>query len=237
MNRILLLACAACALWPVAPLAAQTPPDARARLIVEPFSFPTLRPANPFTGAFVTPDPLAGAFFPPELVMKHQQAIGLTAEQRTAIVAAITAAQPRFIEAQWQLEPETALLAELVRAERVDETRVLQQVDRVLELERQVKRLQLELLVRIKNQLTAEQQRQLTRLGGTSTLRYSPGGAFDTDVRYRPPGAFDFRPGGVRYDSPGSAFLRGSGFPRSSGFRSSSGAKLELDGTAWSLRK
>lgn len=118
---------------------------------------------------WVTPgdrtDPLADAFFPPELVMKNQQAIGLTGEQRAAIVQAVQATQPRFIEAQWQLEAETAALAELVKGEHVDEARVLQQIDRVLDLERQIKRSQIELLVRIKNQLTPEQQQQLGRLG------------------------------------------------------------------------
>jgi Spy/CpxP family protein refolding chaperone len=111
-------------------------------------------------------DPLANAFFTPETVMRHQQAIGLTAEQRTAIVATISAAQPRFIEAQWQLEPETAALNQLLQGPQVDEQAVLRQIDRVLDIERQIKRIQIEMLVRIKNQLTAEQQEQLTRLGG-----------------------------------------------------------------------
>jgi Spy/CpxP family protein refolding chaperone len=97
--------------------------------------------------------------------MRNQQAIGLSADQRAAIVQAAQATQPRFIEAQWQLEVETAALAELVRGQRVDEARVLQQIDRVLDLERQIKRSQIELLVRIKNQLTPEQQQQLGRLG------------------------------------------------------------------------
>jgi Spy/CpxP family protein refolding chaperone len=110
-------------------------------------------------------DPLADAFFPPELVMQHQQAIGLTGEQRTAIVNVIAEAQPRFVEAQWQLQPETAALAELIRGDRVNEQQVLAQIDRVLDIERQIKRLQVEMLIRIKNQLTLEQQQQLARLG------------------------------------------------------------------------
>jgi Spy/CpxP family protein refolding chaperone len=111
-------------------------------------------------------DPLADAFFPPELVMQHQQAIALTGEQRTAIVNIIAESQPRFIEAQWALQPETAALAELVRGDRVNEQQVLTQIDRVLDIERQIKRLQIEMLIRIKNQLTLEQQQQLARLGG-----------------------------------------------------------------------
>ena len=123
-------------------------------------------------------DPLAGAFFSPEVVMRNQQAINLSAEQRTAIVAAISAAQPRFVEAQWQMEPENAALAQLLNGATVDEQAVLRQIDRVLDIERQIKRIQIEMLLRIKNQLTEEQQTQLARLGGTRGLRglLSPGG-------------------------------------------------------------
>ena len=131
-------------------------PDARERAVVE-----LLKAGR---------DPLANAFFTPEAVMRHQQAIGLTTDQRAAIVSAISAAQPRFIEAQWQLEPETAALAELLRGPQVDEEAVLGQIDRVLDIERQIKRIQVEMLVRIKNQLTAEQQDQLARLGGARGL-------------------------------------------------------------------
>jgi Spy/CpxP family protein refolding chaperone len=115
-------------------------------------------------------DPLANAFFTPEAVMRHQQAIGLTADQRAGIVAAISEAQPRFVEAQWSLEPETAALSTLLGGPQVDEQAVLAQIDRVLDIERQIKRIQVEMLVRIKNQLTAEQQSQLTRLGGARGL-------------------------------------------------------------------
>ena len=122
-------------------------------------------------------DPLANAFFPPELVMQHQQRIGLTAEQRSAIIRAIQDAQPRFIEAQWQLEPETAALAELLRGPRVDQQRVLQQIDRILDIERRIKRSQIELLVAIKNQLTEQQQGELARLGGARGILQYQGAA------------------------------------------------------------
>jgi Spy/CpxP family protein refolding chaperone len=121
-------------------------------------------------------DPLADAFFPPDLVMQHQQAIGLTGEQRAQIVNIIAQAQPRFVEAQWQLQPETTALAELVRGDRVNEQQVLAQIDRVLDIERQIKRLQIEMLIRIKNQLTLEQQQQLARLGGVRLRGYLDSG-------------------------------------------------------------
>ncbi|HUF51638.1 MAG TPA: hypothetical protein VMN60_12425 [Longimicrobiales bacterium] len=131
-------------------------------------------PAVAYQGFERTADPLANAFFPPELVMQHQQRIGLTGEQRAAIIRAIQEAQPRFIEAQWQLEPETAALADMVKGPRVDQQRLLQQIDRILEIERRIKRSQIELLVAIKNQLTEEQQAELARLGGARGLMPAP---------------------------------------------------------------
>lgn len=109
-------------------------------------------------------DPLAPHLFPPELVMAHQQAIGLTDRQRLAIQEAMKEAQGTFVEAQFELSGEVERLQRLLQSPRVDEAAVLEQVDRVLALERRVKHAQLTLMVRIKNQLTGEQQAALGRL-------------------------------------------------------------------------
>jgi Spy/CpxP family protein refolding chaperone len=110
----------------------------------------------------------AGGFeqflFPPELVMQHQRAIDLTPEQRSVITQAITALQSRVIELQWDMQSENERLAELARSVVVDEEAVLAQMDRVLDIENQVKRAHLMAIVRIKNALTEDQQRQLQEL-------------------------------------------------------------------------
>jgi Spy/CpxP family protein refolding chaperone len=107
------------------------------------------------------PDPVGQALFPPEIVMQHQQALGITANQRAAITAAIQKTQNRMLEVQWDMQSATQKLAELLGATPVDETAALAQVDRVLNLERGVKRAQLSLMIRIKNALTREQQAKL----------------------------------------------------------------------------
>ena len=109
-------------------------------------------------------DPLSGALFPPELVMQHQGEIGLGAPERQVIMQAIQQAQERFTEVQWKLSAETERLGKLLRGERVDEAQVLEQVDRVLSLEREMKRAQITLLVRVKNALTPAQQARLAAL-------------------------------------------------------------------------
>ena len=50
------------------------------------------------------PDPVGQALFPPELVMQHQQALGITANQRAAITAAIQKTQNQMLEVQWDMQ-------------------------------------------------------------------------------------------------------------------------------------
>ncbi len=102
--------------------------------------------------------------FPPELVMRYGQRIGLQPGQRDAITAAIQEFQSAVVDLQWQMQDETQQLSELLEESSVDETAVLARVDRVLEVERQVKRAHLTLLIRIKNALTSEQQYTLKSL-------------------------------------------------------------------------
>ena len=106
-------------------------------------------------------DPLGKHFFPPELVMQHQRGIGLTAEQRETIKHAVQTAQETFTDAQWDLQDAMQSMGELVNKEQVDEAEALNQLEEILALERQIKRAQLTLMVRIKNTLTAEQQKKL----------------------------------------------------------------------------
>jgi len=111
-------------------------------------------------------DPFARLLFPPELVMQHQGEIGLQDAQRTALQAAIQQAQTKFVDAQWKLSAEGEKLARLLQNAQVDEGQVLEQVDRILTLEREVKRAQMGLMVRIKNTLTPVQQAKLRELRG-----------------------------------------------------------------------
>lgn len=114
-------------------------------------------------------DPLAQFVFPPELVMQHQRAIGLKPEQRAAITRAVGEFQPKVTEIQWQMQDESQRLAELLDKPSVEQAAALAQVDKVLALEREVKRAHISLLIQIKNTLTQEQQAALRnlRVGGS----------------------------------------------------------------------
>src|SRR5437868_12551539 len=98
--------------------------------------------------------------------MQHQGDNGLQDAQRTALQAAIQDAQSKFVDVQWKLSAEGEKFGRLVQGATANEAQVLEQVDRILALEREVKRAQIALLVRIKNTLTAAQQQRLTELRG-----------------------------------------------------------------------
>ena len=103
-------------------------------------------------------------FFAPELVMQHQSEIGLQDAQRAALSSAIQQAHAKFMDMQWKLSAEGEKMGRLLQGARVDETQVLEQVDRILALEREIKKAQISLMVRIKNTLTAAQQSKLAEI-------------------------------------------------------------------------
>ena len=111
-------------------------------------------------------DPLTELLFPPELVMARQSAIGLSDAQKNYLRAEILKAQTRFTELQWQLQDAMEGLTGLLKPAKADEAQVAAQLDKVLMSEREIKRAQIALLVRIKNDLTPEQQHRLQALRG-----------------------------------------------------------------------
>ena len=111
-------------------------------------------------------DPIGRNLFPPELVMNHQNEIGLREDQRTAIRSNIQKAQSKFVDIQWRLQDETEKMAAMLRQRPIDESRVLAQADIVMNLEREIKKTQLALLIRIKNSLSEEQQAKLSTIRG-----------------------------------------------------------------------
>ncbi len=115
-------------------------------------------------GAEPQSDPLAGAFFPPELIVQGHEKIGMNQEQLEAFRARIDKAQPQFEEFRQRLGRESAALAALAKPDHVDEAKLSAQLDKVLDAERDVKHFQIGLLAAIKNQLTPEQQARLREL-------------------------------------------------------------------------
>jgi Spy/CpxP family protein refolding chaperone len=125
---------------------------------------PVLLAAQQPTGG----DPVVENLFPPELVMSHQKAIGLDDAQKNYIRGELLKAQTRFTELQWHLQDDMEALLALLKQTPVDESQVMSRLDKVLNSEREIKRTQISLLVRIKNKLTPEQQSRLQKLRSES---------------------------------------------------------------------
>src|SRR2546426_1067012 len=106
-------------------------------------------------------DPIAENLFPPELIMQHQSDIGLTEEQRNALIAEVQKAQERFSHLQQRLQKEVESFGALLKREQVEEQAALAQFDKVLNQERELKRAHLALVLGIKSKLTREQQAKL----------------------------------------------------------------------------
>lgn len=102
-------------------------------------------------------DPISRNLIPPELVMSQSEQLGLSEKQRATIKAEIQKAQAKFVDVQWDLQEQTSRMVQLLQQSPVDETKVLEQADKIMGLEREIKRTHLALLIRIKNALTAEQ--------------------------------------------------------------------------------
>ncbi len=109
-------------------------------------------------------DPIGKYLFPPELVMKYSQDLGLDERQRTAVKENVQKAQAKFLDLQWGLQEESQKMVRLLQARPVDEAAVLAEADKVLALEREIKRTQLSLLIRLKNLLNEPQQAKLMEL-------------------------------------------------------------------------
>ena len=109
-------------------------------------------------------DPIAEQVFPPELVMRHQKAIRLSEAQKNALIAEVKRVQTSLVDIQWEMQRTLEPLVEQLGKEKPDEAQALAQLDKVLAAEREFKRAQITLAVRLKSLLTSEQQRQLREL-------------------------------------------------------------------------
>jgi Spy/CpxP family protein refolding chaperone len=109
-------------------------------------------------------DPMARYLVPPDMIMAHSQEISLQEKQRAAIKSEVQKAQSKFIDWQWDMKEESEKMVRLLQQTPADEARILEQADKVMALEREIKKTQLSLLIRIRNLLTAEQISKLDEI-------------------------------------------------------------------------
>lgn len=106
-------------------------------------------------------DVFKGKLFPPNIILEHQDDLGLSKEQFTAIRAAVVEVQGNVAGHEWDLrEAYQRVLSDLDDSP-IDEDKVLENVDAALRAENQVKKLQVAMLIKLRNLLTDEQAEYL----------------------------------------------------------------------------
>ena len=109
-------------------------------------------------------DVFKGKLFAPNIILEHQDELGLTKDQFTAIKAAVVEVQASVAEHEWDLrEAYMKTLASLDETP-IDEEQVLENIDAALLAENQVKKLQVRMLIRLRKLLTEEQVEYLRAL-------------------------------------------------------------------------
>ena len=106
--------------------------------------------------------------FAPDLVMSHQGEIGLRSDQKQALIEELQRTQADLVPLQFEMSEAGERLERLLGVPRVDEDEALAAAERVMQLESEIKRRHLTLMIRIKNLLTEEQQAELRRLRSRS---------------------------------------------------------------------
>ena len=95
--------------------------------------------------------------YPPDILMRRQQVLGISSEQRKEIAALVQEFQGRVTELQWAMPNEQQKLKIMLGASDIDSEAALAQAAQVLTMESEFKLAHFELLIAIKNELTDEQ--------------------------------------------------------------------------------
>ena len=109
-------------------------------------------------------DVFKGKLFAPNIILENQDALGLSKEQFTAIKTAVVAVQAGVAEHEWDLrEAYMKVMADLDEVP-VNEEKIMTNVQAALLAENQVKKMQVTMLIRLRNLLTDEQIQYLQGL-------------------------------------------------------------------------
>ena len=109
-------------------------------------------------------DVFKGKLFAPNVILENQAELELSKQQFTEIKRAVVDVQANVAEHEWDVrEAYQNILAELDRTP-IDQEQVLEYVDAALRAENEVKKLQVAMLIQLKNLLTAEQVAYLESL-------------------------------------------------------------------------
>lgn len=109
-------------------------------------------------------DWLKGRLFPPDVVLKHQQALKLTDAQRQAIRKEIVAVQAKVATVDFDLMDAAVALQDALDKPQLDRNVVLEKTDAALAADVRKKRAWIEMLLNVRAVLTPEQVAYLKKV-------------------------------------------------------------------------
>ncbi len=109
-------------------------------------------------------DPLQSELFTADVVMKYRSSIDLTKEQQKDVKKIHQNHISKFNSVKWDLDAEMVDLNKLLSQSSVDESATLEQMKVITDLENQMKMIRLQMLIKIKNELSQTQQSKLKEL-------------------------------------------------------------------------
>jgi len=102
-------------------------------------------------------DVVKGKLFAPNVILEYQAELSLSKQQFTEIKKAVVEVQANVAEHEWDVrEAYLSIMAELDKTP-IDEVQVLEHVGAALRAENEVKKLQVVMLIQLKNLLTVDQ--------------------------------------------------------------------------------
>jgi Spy/CpxP family protein refolding chaperone len=107
-------------------------------------------------------------FFTPEMVMQNQLTLNLSDEQKASIKKIMKESVVAFTDLQWQQSVKQEAMILLLKQEKIDEAKAISQLEKLLVIENEIKKLHLSSLIKVKNLLSADQQATLASLRGAS---------------------------------------------------------------------
>jgi hypothetical protein len=113
------------------------------------------------TGTLQAQDLFQGNLFPAELIMKNREKIGLTDQQADKIKAIHAKNSGEFTTLKWDLDAANESIKKMLKEPNLNPTAIQQQMDKILQLENQLKKKQLANLLALRAELKENQVKEL----------------------------------------------------------------------------
>ena len=121
----------------------------------------------------VAQDIFQKALFSADMVLKYSTEIGLSDEKVTKVKKIYSDHIAEFNFMKWDLDKKLVRLNTYLSSPKVNEQSSLEQMEKVMSLEEELKRIRLRMLIKIKNELSESQQEQLKDLRTENDMKGS----------------------------------------------------------------